>query len=82
MRPVAIHYGEDTHAIAWHSGEQGLANALRVLGLAGTRRVTVRLLEPLPPSADRKHLARAAHTAIANALPSAPAPDALMAAAK
>ena len=82
VRPVAIHYGEDTHAIAWHSGEQGLANALRVLGLAGTRRVTVRLLEALPASADRKQLARAAHAAIADALPSAPPPDALMAAAK
>ena len=87
VRPVAIHYGEDTHAIAWHSGEQGLANALRVLGLAGTRRVTVRLLEALPPSADRKHLAKAAHAAIADALSSAPPssappPDALLAATK
>lgn len=82
VRPVAIHYGEDTHVVAWHGGERGLANVLRVLGLAGTRRVTVRLLEALPPSGDRKHLAKAARAAIADALPSATTPDALMAAAK
>ena len=87
VRPVAVHYGEDVHAVAWHSGEPGSANVLRVRGLAGTRRVTVLLLEALPPSADRKHLAKAAHAAIADALPSAPPssappPDALMAATK
>ena len=82
VRPVAIHYGEDTHAVAWHSGEHGLANVLRVLGLAGTRQVIVHLLDPLPPASDRKHLARAAQAAIADALPSATPPDALMAAKK
>ena len=58
VRPVAIDYRDSLDAIAWHSGEPGLANALRVLGMKGTRRVTVRLLDPLPPSDDRKALAR------------------------
>ena len=66
--------------MAWHSGEPGLANALRVLGLKGQRRVTVRLLDPLPPSNDRKALARRARAAIAAALPSVAQPDALKAA--
>jgi 1-acyl-sn-glycerol-3-phosphate acyltransferase len=82
VRPVAVHYGEDVHAVAWHGGEHGVANVLRVLGMAGTRRVTVLLLEPLPPSGDRKHLARAAHAAIRDALPSTPPPDTLNAATK
>ena len=73
MRPVAVDYGDDAHAIAWHSGEPGPVNVMRVLGMAGIRRVTVQLLEPLPPSDNRKHLARAAHAAIRAALPS-PAP--------
>ena len=70
MRPVAIDYGEAVDAIAWHSGEPGKANVLRVLGLRGTRRVVVRLLDPLAPHADRKALARAAHGAIGDALTS------------
>ena len=79
VRPVAIHYGIDIHVVAWHSGERGLANALRVLGLAGTRKVTVQLLDPLPAASDRKHLAKSAQASIADALPSAHAPDALLA---
>ena len=47
VRPVALDYGESLDAVAWHGGEPGLANALRVLGLKGHRRVTVRLLDPL-----------------------------------
>ena len=77
IRPVALDYGESVDVIAWHGGEPGLANALRVLGLRGRRRVTVRLLDALPPSADRKVLARKARAAISAALPSVTRADAL-----
>lgn len=82
VRPVAVDYGSDVDAVAWHGGEPGLGNVLRVLGLAGARKVTVQLLAALPPSSDRKHLAKAAQAAIAAALPSLAAPDALMGATK
>ncbi len=77
VRPIALDYRADVDAVAWHSGEPGLANALRVLGLKGRRQVTVRLLDPLPPSSDRKALARHAQARIAAALPSVGAPDTL-----
>ena len=80
VRPVALDYGESLDSVAWHGGERGLANALRVLGLKGPHRITVRLLDPLPPIADRKALARAARTTIAAALPSVARADALQAA--
>ena len=80
IRPVALDYRDSVDAVAWHSGEPGLANALRVLGLKGQRRVIVRLLDPLPPNADRKALARSAHAAISAALPSVSRHDALEAA--
>jgi 1-acyl-sn-glycerol-3-phosphate acyltransferase len=68
IRPVAIDYRDSVDAVAWHGGEPGLANALRVLGLKGRRRVTVRLLEPLPPTTNRKALAQHAHAAISSAI--------------
>ncbi len=77
VRPVAIDYGDSVDAIAWHSGEPGLANAFRVLGYKGHRLVTVRLLDPLNSMTDRKALARAAHAAIGAALPSVAWADAL-----
>lgn len=80
VRPVALDYGGSLDAIAWHGGESGLANALRVLGLKGHRHVTVRLLDPLAPTADRKALARHARAAITAALPSVSRHDALQAA--
>ena len=80
VRPVALDYRESVDAVAWHSGEPGLANALRILGMKGQRRVIVRLLDPLPPVADRKALARSAHTAISAVLPSAVRRDTLEAA--
>ncbi len=58
VRPVAIDYGDHADVVGWHSGEPGLANVKRVLGHRGTMDVTVRLLHPLPPSDDRKALAR------------------------
>ena len=77
IRPVAIDYRDSVDALAWHSGEPGMANALRVLGLKGRRRVTVRLLDALPPNRDRKLLARKARAAIGAALPSVTGADAL-----
>jgi 1-acyl-sn-glycerol-3-phosphate acyltransferase len=77
VRPVAIDYGESVDALAWHGGEPGLANALRVLGLKGRRRVVVRLLDPLPANGNRKLLARTARAAIGAALPSVTKRDAL-----
>ena len=70
VRPVAVDYGDHADVVGWHSGEPGMANVKRVLGHRGTMDVTVRLLHPLPPSDDRKALARHARQAIAAALSS------------
>ncbi|MDQ3078488.1 MAG: 1-acyl-sn-glycerol-3-phosphate acyltransferase [Pseudomonadota bacterium] len=80
VRPVALVY-DDSAAIAWHGEESGLANAMRVLGMKGQRRVTVRLLDPLPPTTNRKALARSAHAAVRAALSSVARRDTLEAAA-
>ena len=78
MRPAAIDYHGRGGELAWVPGDPGLANFLRVLGLKGRRPVTVRLLEALPASNDRKILAQAAHDSIARALaPSGIAPATL-----
>ena len=68
MRPVAIDYGLAPHEFGWPAGERGKANFLRLLGRRGTATVTLHLLPELPPTADRKQLAGAAHAAIADAL--------------
>jgi len=68
VRPVAIDYGPAALIFGWAKGEPGKANALRILGHRGTTPVTVRLLDPIPPSPDRKVIARATHDAIAVAL--------------
>ena len=70
VRPVAIDYGKAIDTIAWHGGERGLDNAMRVLGRRGTIDAVVHLLDPLPPSSDRKLHARHARARIAAALPS------------
>jgi 1-acyl-sn-glycerol-3-phosphate acyltransferase len=70
VRPVAIDYGEHADVVGWHSGERGLANFKRVLGHRGTMPVVVRLLHPMPPTDDRKGMARHARQAIAAALSS------------
>ena len=75
VRPIALDYRDSLDAVAWHSGEPGLATALRVLGLKGRHRVIVRLLDPLPPLTDRKALARHARAAISAALPSVTDPS-------
>ena len=68
LRPVAIDYHRRAHVLGWAPGEHGLDNALRILGRKGRLPVTVRLLEPIAPSPDRKVIARAAHDAVADAL--------------
>nr|WP_294847330.1 lysophospholipid acyltransferase family protein [uncultured Sphingomonas sp.] len=70
VRPVVLDYGAAVDGIVWIGGEPGIANALRVLGRKGTLPVTVRLLPPLPPTDNRKHLAKAARDAIEVALSS------------
>ena len=77
VRPVAVDYGEFADVVGWHSGEPGMANVMRVLGHRGTMDVTLRLLPPLPPSDDRKALARLAQQAIAAALSSVRPPTGL-----
>ena len=77
VRPIAIDYGAAGPEIAWHSGERGIDNALRLLGRRGSLPVTVRLLDPLPPGEDRKSMARDAQAAIGAALPSATLPGGL-----
>ena len=75
IRPVAIDYGRLAPIIGWGTGEPGLRNFFRVLGLKGRHSVTVHLLDALPRDRDRKLLARHAHDAIAAALaPSGMAP--------
>ena len=77
VRPVAIDFGDHADVVGWHSGERGMANVRRVLGHPGTMPVTIRLLEPLPATDDRKELARQARQKIAAALSSLPAQDTL-----
>jgi 1-acyl-sn-glycerol-3-phosphate acyltransferase len=73
VRPVAIDYGQAASELGWYQ-EPGKDNVLRTLGRSRSARVTVRLLDPLPPMDDRKALAEAARSAIADALASSPAP--------
>ncbi len=69
VRPVAIDYGELAGELGWYE-EPGKANVLRTLGRLRTIPVTVRFLDPLPPSRDRKAIAAAAREAIEAALTS------------
>ena len=67
LRPVVIDYGAAAPDIAWYQ-EPVLRNARRVLGRKGKLAVTLRLLDPLDRSGDRKQLAAAARVAIAQGL--------------
>ena len=67
IRPVAIDYGAAASELGWYD-EPGKANVLRILGRAGTLPVTVRLLEPLDRSGDRKQLTGQARESIARSL--------------
>ncbi len=76
LRPVAVDYHGRAQELGWAPGEHGRDNALRILGRRGRMAVTVRLLNPIPPSPDRKAIARVAHDAVAAALaPSGVAPS-------
>ena len=77
VRPIAVDYGAFADVVGWHSGEGGVANFKRVLGHRGAMAMTVHLLDPLPPTDDRKQVARQAHHAIAAALSSLDAPEAV-----
>ena len=77
VRPVVVDYGDHADVVGWHSGERGMTNFRRVLGHRGTIAVTIRLLDPLSPVEHRKALARHARQAIAAALSSLHARDAL-----
>jgi lyso-ornithine lipid O-acyltransferase len=68
IRPAAVDYGSARAELGWSDDEAGIANVLRILGRRGTLPVTVRLLDPLDRSGDRKQLAAAARDAIAAAL--------------
>ena len=46
---MAVDYGALAPVIGWGTGEPGIANFLRVLGLKGRFPVTVRLLGSIPP---------------------------------
>lgn len=77
VRPIAIDYGSHADIVGWHGGEPGMANFRRVLGRRGTTAVTIRLLQPIGPTSDRKALAMQARRRIGGALSSLAAPDAL-----
>ncbi len=67
VQPVAIDYRPIQQEIAWFH-EPAMKNVLRILGRPGRFQVTVRLLEHLPYSEDRKQLAQLAQERIAAAL--------------
>lgn len=68
IRPVVMDYGPAAAAeIGWYD-EPGKDNVLRILGRRGTLPVTVRLLDPLDRTADRKQLAHEARERIAERL--------------
>jgi 1-acyl-sn-glycerol-3-phosphate acyltransferase len=69
VRPVAVDYGRAAPDLGWYE-EAGKENVLRTLGRLRGVPVTVRVLDPLPPTNDRKALAQAARDAIAKALTS------------
>lgn len=70
LQPVAIDYGRDRTQVAWAGETPFGAELMRLLGLPGRRRATLRFLAPIDPGAarDRKALAAAARAAIAAAL--------------
>jgi len=67
IRPVVINYGSAQAEVGWYH-ETGMANVMRILGRRGTMPVTVRLLDPLDRSGDRKQLTHQAREAIGGAL--------------
>jgi len=67
IRPVVLDYGAARAEVGWYH-ETGMANVMRILGRRGTMPVTVRLLDALDRSGDRKQLTHQAREAIGAAL--------------
>ena len=69
VQPVALEY-RSAPAIAWHDGENGKDNALRILARINPVHLTVRFLPPLSGAEvrDRKAMAFAAQMAITRSL--------------
>lgn len=59
IQPVLVDYGHATPLVAWIDGESGISNALRILGAAGRRVLTLHFLDTFDPGIqpDRKALA-------------------------
>ncbi len=70
VQPVAIDYGSDTRLVAWPDELNAGEDAMRLLGLPGRRRVTLRLGDPIDPAllCDRKAIAAQAQAQVAEAL--------------
>lgn len=70
IQPVLIDYGTATEEIAWHGGEGGGANALRILRRAGGFELTLHFLPTFDPGdhPDRKAIASRARHPIEQAL--------------
>ncbi|WP_375428233.1 lysophospholipid acyltransferase family protein [uncultured Sphingomonas sp.] len=75
LQPVFLDYGPAAPEIAWAeaTGEDGSANALRILGRRGTIPVTIDYLEPFDPAAigDRKTVSAEARRRIVAAMQAA-----------
>ena len=69
VRPLAIDYGDAAAEFGWYD-EPGKDNVLRILGRRRTVPVTIRILDPLEPMADRKAIAQSTRDAIEMALAS------------
>ncbi|GGE75541.1 lysophospholipid acyltransferase family protein [Sphingomonas prati] len=68
VQPVAIDYGQAAAEIAWRPDETAPAVAARLIGRRGRLPVTLRFLDPVPSSPDRKQLAATAQADIEQAL--------------
>jgi 1-acyl-sn-glycerol-3-phosphate acyltransferase len=67
IRPVAVDYGAAATEVSWFE-EPAMDNVWTLLGRRGTIPVTIRLLDPLDRTLDRKQLAQRAREQIADAL--------------
>lgn len=67
IRPVAMDYADAAASISWWK-DSGKDNVMRLLGRRGTLPVTIRILEPLNRSSDRKQLAQEAQAQIRESL--------------
>ena len=70
LQPMVIDYGAEMPIVAWSDDKNIGRETMRLLAMPGRRKVTLRFLDPIDPLAlpDRKLLATAARTAMAEAL--------------